>query len=59
MDNQDEPTVEESSLMETEALEEGEIQEGLNYFKSISQKNDKQGPSINNDLALGVTEILK
>ena len=60
MDNQDEPTLEESSSMETEALEEGEIQEdGLNYFKSISQKNDKQGPSINNDLALGVTEILK
>ena len=27
--------------------------------KSISQKNYKQGPSINNDLALGVTEILK
>ena len=60
MDNQDKPTLEESSSMETEALAEGEIQEdGLNYFKSISQKNDKQGPSINNDLALGVTEILK
>ena len=40
--------------------EEGEIEEdGLVYFKSISKITEKQGPTLNSDLALGVSEILK
>ena len=56
-DNQD---PEEYSSLESETIEDGEIgEDGLNYFKSICQITEKQTPSINNDLALGVSEILK
>jgi hypothetical protein len=48
----DDPTIEESEDEEPE-------EDGLIYFNSISKTNEKQGPSINCDLALGVSEILK
>ena len=58
--DQQEHMQDEESVHDEEDIEEGEIiDDSLDYFKPILEKMKKQGPTININLATGVTEILK
>ena len=53
----DEPAQQASD--EDSGPEEGELEDSLDYFSSIAEKETVQGPYINDKLAVGVTEILR